>query len=105
MDRPDNSKANIIMPVFFKARDTQNVIIHPAVTEVIALNLDMFKSKVSTFILQVEGQPFTEIGRSDSGVLFRVVGNMLPNALTEGTYYILNENGDMVTSGHYTYEA
>lgn len=98
-----DSKANIIQPIFFKARDVDNLIIHPAVTENICINLDSFKSKVNTFILQIEGCPFKEIGRTNSGVLFKIVGANLPKTQTSGLYYVLNENSELVSNGNYKY--
>ena len=39
----------------------------------------------------------------NNGILFKVIGNNLPNKKTEGTYYILNQNSEMVTFGKYKY--
>lgn len=103
MANPQDSKSGMILPMFFQTREVGEIIIHPAVTEVIAINLDAYKSQVNTFIIQIEGVTFTEIGRTGKGVLFKIVGTTLPNQITEGTYYILNENGDMVTNGKYIY--
>lgn len=105
LDNPSDSKANIIQPIFFKARDAANIVIHNAVTENICINLDSFKSKVKTFIIQIENTPFTEIGRTSAGVIFKIIGNKLPGNSTSGVYYILNENGDLITNGNYRYEA
>ena len=105
LDNPSDSKANIIQPIFFKARDVSNIIVHSAVTENICINLDSFKSKVKTFIIQIENTPFTEIGRTASGVIFKIIGNKLPGNSTSGVYYILNEDGELITNGNYRYEA
>jgi len=104
MDRPDDYKANIIKPVFFRSQELASIVVHPAVTEQICLNLDQYKSKVSTFMLKIEDTTFAEIGRNNSGVLFSIVGNRLPNEEATGVYYILTPTGEMVTSGKYTYE-
>lgn len=104
LNNPTDAKSNIIQPVFFKARDAANIILHPAVTENICINLDGFKSKVKTFMIQIEGCSFTEIGRVPVGVIFKVVGTKLPNTLKEGIYYILNEDGELVTNGKYKYD-
>ena len=105
MSRTDSSdnKKNIIQPVFFRVTDSQNLIIHPAVIETISINLDAYKSKVKSFKLKIEDATFVEIGRVASGVLFKVIGNKLAKATTSGNYYILNENGEMVTTGKYKY--
>ena len=102
-DNVNDAKSNIIQPVFFKARDLGNIIIHPEVTENICINLDQFKSKVKRFIIQIEGCLFQEIGRTGSGVVFKITGNILPKEKTSGLYYILDENSSLVTNGNYTY--
>lgn len=102
---PSNNKAGLIMPIFFQTREAENLIIHPSVTEVIAINLDSYKSQVKTFIIQIEDTTFTEIGRTGRGILFKIVGASLPNLNPEGYYYILNENGDVVTNGKYVYNS
>lgn len=104
-DNPSDAKSNIIQPVFFKARDVANIIIHPAVTENICINLDSFKSKVKTFMIQIEGCSFTEIGRTSAGIIFKIIGTKLPNSVTEGVYYILNEGGELITNGKYKYDS
>ena len=103
LDRPENSKSNIITPVFFSNQESSDIIIHPLVVENICINLDAYKSKVTNFILQIEGCGFIEIGRVASGVLFKVNGKMLPNKQTSGNYYIMDENNEMVTTGKYKY--
>lgn len=105
LDNPKDSKSGLIQPVFFRARDLQNLIIHPAVTENISLNLDAYKSKVDTFLLQIEGTKFQEYGRVGNGVIFKVIGANLPNEVTSGTYYILNQDSELITTGKYTYES
>ena len=102
-DNVNDAKSNIIQPVFFKARDLGNIVIHPEVTENICINLDQYKSKVGRFIIQIEGCSFHEIGRTTAGVVFKISGNMLPKEKTSGLYYILDENSVLVTNGNYTY--
>ena len=103
LERPDNSKSNIIQPVFFKVKDTEKLTIHPAVTENICINLDDYKSKVKSFKLQIENKVFEQIGVNQYGVLFKIVGSLLPNEIKTGTYYILNEDNILVTNGKYNY--
>ena len=103
-DKPDDSKSNIIQPVFFRVRDVQDLIIHPAVTENICINLDAYKSKVDLFILQIENCVFKQIGANGYGIIFKVIGKNLPNETTSGVYYILNQDGELVTTGKYKYE-
>ena len=103
LSRPSDSKSNIIQPTFFRTTELSNIMIHPAVTETICINLDQYKSKVDTFILQIEDICFEEIGRTSAGILFKVVGKKLPNKISEGSYYILDQNMEMVTFGKYKY--
>lgn len=103
VERPDNSKSNIIQPIFFKVKDTEKLTLHPAVTENICINLDDYKSKVKEFQLQIEGCVFKQIGVNHYGVIFSVAGSTLPNKVPEGTYYILNEDATLVTTGKYKY--
>ena len=103
ISRPEDTKSNIIQPVFFRSVEVAGITIHPAVTETICINLDQYKSKVETFMLQVEGICYPEIGRVASGVLFKIVGNKLPKKETTGTYYILNQDAELVTMGKYNY--
>lgn len=99
-----DGKSKFIKSVFFRTHDLANIIVHPDVTENICINLDSYKSKVSTFSIQIENTIFTETGRNNSGVLFKIVGSKLPESLTSGTYYILDDNNEMITSGKYVYE-
>lgn len=105
VDKPEDSKSNIIQPIFFRTRDLNSLIIHPEVTENICINLDAYKSKVNQFILQIEGIKFRQISSTTQGVIFKVIGNNLPKAKDEGIYYILNDDLELVTSGKYRYES
>ena len=104
IDTAGSIKSNIIQPVFFKSLSVMDLIIHPDVTETISINLDDYKSKVETFIIQIENVQFIEVGRNTTGILFKIIGKKLPGVLNNGTYFILNEKYEMVTSGKYTYE-
>lgn len=104
ISKPEDTKTNLIQPVFFRSVESSNIIIHSDVTETICINLDAYKSKVSRFILQIEGINFFESGRNSSGVLFKIVGKKLPNKKTEGTYFILNQDSEAVSNGKYIYE-
>ena len=60
LNHHNDSKSNILQPVFFRAIETRDIIIHPAVTETISLNLDTYKSKVDTFKIRIEEIDFIE---------------------------------------------
>lgn len=103
VERPSDTKSNIMQPVFFRVKETEFLTIHPAVTENICINLDDYKSKVEKFILQIEDCTFSQIGSNNFGIIFKVNGKNLPGKATSGLYYVLNENNELVTSGKYKY--
>ena len=45
-----------------------------------------------------------ETSRNPNGVVFKVIGNSLPNMIQSGTYYILNQDSELISTGKYTYE-
>jgi hypothetical protein len=99
----DSTKNHIMQPIFYQTRSLNETIIHPAVSENICINLDSYKSLVKRFILQVEGVTFKEAGRTNKGVIFKVIGSSLPKNSNEGTLYVLDQDLNLVTSGKYTY--
>lgn len=101
VERPNESKANIVQPVFFRVKDAEVLTLHPVVTENISINLDDYKSKVNRFILKIGDNMFDQIGANSYGILFKIKANVLPPTLTAGTYYILDENKELVTTGKY----
>lgn len=105
MTAQTDSKSNIIQPVFFRTRELANIIVHPEVTENICINLDAYKAQATRFFIKIEGVTFQEIGRVESGVIFKVQGNMLPGKVAGGVYYILDQDTNLVTTGKYVYEA
>lgn len=105
LERPDDYKANIQKPIFIKVQNSSKITIHPAVTENIVINLDAYKNKVRVFTLKIKDQVFIEIGRISNGVIFKIVGPKLQfdeENSAEGTYYILDDEGVLVTTGNYT---
>ena len=104
IDRPDDYKANLIKPVFFRVHELGNIVLHPEVTEQICINLDAYKSKVDYFVIKIEGITFAEIATTSAGTIFRIIGNNLPGVISNGLYYILDQDGELITTGKYTYE-
>lgn len=102
--RPITYKSSVIKPVFFKSQELGHISIHPSISERICINLDRYKGKVNTFIFNVEGVNFIEVGRTSTGVIFNIDGGYLPKSKKVGTYFIMNENSEVITSGKYTYE-
>ena len=105
IEKPNDSKSNMIKPVYFRTATLSNIIVHPAVTENICINLDAYKSQVETFFIQIEGVVFVETARVSAGVIFKIEGANLTNEQAEGVYYILNQDKEVVTSGKYRYES
>ena len=101
IERPNESKANIIQPVFFRVSEAEMLTIHPMVTENISINLDNYKSKVDKFTLQIGDCMFNQIGSNGYGILFKITANSLPTTIVNGTYYILDDNYELVTTGKY----
>lgn len=104
INRPEDYKSNIIKPVFIRTEPLEDIIIHPAVSENIAINLNKYKSKVDLFYIRVEGVDFIEIGRTPTSVVFGIDGNLLPNETIEGIAYILDKEFKLVTTTKYKYE-
>lgn len=99
-EKINSSNNAIIMPVFFRSRDLGNTEIHNEVTENICINLDAYKNKVQYFIIRIGNYSSQEIGRNNSGVIFQIIGPKIGNK-EKGLYYILNEKGEVVTTGNY----
>lgn len=101
LDRSFDSKLNMIQPVFFKVKDSEKLTLHPDVTENICINLDDYKSKVEKFTLKIADCMFEQIGANQYGIIFKISANKISSNISNGTYYILNENFELVTTGKY----
>lgn len=101
IERPTESKANIIQPVFFKVKDAELLTLHPEVTENICINLDDYKNKVERFTLKIDNCRFNQIGANNYGIIFKVTGNKISGKTESGTYYILDEHDELITTGKY----
>ena len=102
IDNLDQSKSNIISPTFFRSVDSSDIVIHPDVKENICIKLDQYKNKVDMFFIKIEDVLFQEIARIQTGVIFKI-DKPLPQKSQQGTYYILDQNEELVTLGKYTY--
>lgn len=103
VQRPDEYKSNIIKPVFYRAYPAEHIELHGNVSFNIGVDLDNYKSKVDNFSIQVEGNVFPETGRVPGYVIFRIDGEKLPRENETGTYYIVDGEGVLVTTGKYSY--
>ena len=102
--KTESQKNHMIQPIFYQTREIDRIIIHPAVTENISINLETYKPYTKRFLIQIEGVSFKEIGRTSQGTVFKIIGNMLPKSVNEGTAYILDQDMNLVTTGKYKYE-
>lgn len=103
IQRPDAHRNSVARPVFVKVKDNgSDIQIHPGVTENIGINLQKYKSQVKLFTLKVAGVEFPEVGRIGANVVFKLNAGSLPDDLSAGLYYILDDNKELVIFGNYT---
>lgn len=100
VERPNEYNSNILKPIFIKVQEADKIRLHRNVTENIVINLDAYKNKVDVFVLKIKETNFYEIARVNSGIVFKVIGTNLPEE--DGVYYIVNNEGELVTTGNYT---
>lgn len=103
VDKIGDNRSNIHQTIFFRVSDLNDLVIKPEINENVCINLDLYKHLVKSFVIQIEGIKFTEIGRNKSGVIFKIIGNKLPRKINSGQYYILNQDFESITGGKYTY--
>lgn len=102
LDNVTDSKSYAIQPVFVRVKDSQILMIHKNVIENICVNLDQYKSYVDHFILKIGNHSFKQIGSNSQGIVFKINGLLLNKIDTDGIYYILNQDYELVTTGKYT---
>ena len=100
--QPTGSGSGVVKPVFVRAYPLDNIVLHRDVKENISIDLSTYLGKVNTFYLKVCGVYFPEYSRLYDGVVFNVNGNVLTS--TSGTYYICDEDKNLVTTGKFTVE-
>lgn len=96
-----NGGSNKILykPIFFKINDVQKIKIRKTVSQNIGINLGDYLTKVETFKLWINDIEYTEIGRNDVFVIFKINGSVLTEAV--GYYDILNQDNEYIASGTY----
>lgn len=95
-----NSQRVIYKPIFYKVQDLQNIKLVKGITQNVGINLVNYMTKVDTFKLTIDGLELTEVGRNDIFVIFNINSNNLQNMT--GTYNILTDSGEYISSGNYT---
>ena len=87
-------------PIFFRTHELQNVKLVQGLSQNIGINLSEYMTKVETFKMVINGIQFVETGRNDVYVIFRVDASSLDN--TSGTYHILDQDDEYISSGNWT---
>lgn len=87
-------------PIFFRTHDLQNVKLVQGLRQNIGINLSEYMTKVDTFKMVINGVQFIETGRNDVYVIFNVDASALDFA--NGTYHILDQDDEYISSGNWT---
>ena len=89
----------LYQPIFFRTQDAQNIRIRDGVVQNIGINLVKYMTKVETFSISINNLTFIEVGRNDGFVIFSINGGAISG--TSGTYNILTQDNDYITSGNW----
>lgn len=98
-----NTPRVLYKPYFYKVQDLQKIYLRSGLTQNIGINLNDYMTKVETFKLSIENLMYTEIGRNDAYVIFRVNASEIENFV--GRYDIFNEEDEYISSGDYSIHA
>jgi hypothetical protein len=95
-------RPEVIQPVFYTTTNSELVNIHTNVNETICINLDRYKHLVKRFVLYMGGKYFNEVGRTKSGILFKITaGEITATDSSEKIYYILDQDKNLISRGKY----
>lgn len=92
-----NSTKVLYKPIFYKAKDLEQMKIKSGITQNIGLNLSAMMSKVDTFKILINGVEYPEIGRNDAYVIFKI--NALELKGAAGQYNLLNQDSEYISDG------
>lgn len=87
-------------PIFYRTQDLQNIRLRSGLTQNIGVNLANYMTKVETFKLYIDGTQYIETGRNDIYVIFKINASTLSD--TTGTYNILTQDDEYVSSGSWS---
>lgn len=87
-------------PIFFRTYDLQNVKLVQGLRQNIGINLSEYMTKVETFKMVINNTQFIETGRNDVYVIFNVDASAIDYA--NGTYHILDQDDEYISSGNWT---
>lgn len=95
-----NSKTNqriIYKPVFYKAKDLQQIKLKNGITQNIGLNLSDMISKADTFKIVIDSMEYPEIARNDAFVIFRINAQELKTSA--GQYNLIDQDDQFISDG------
>lgn len=96
-----NNKPKIVYkPIFYRVQDLQNIYLHSGMVQNIGVNLADYMTKVETFKIVIDNNTFVETARNDIFTIFRIDTTVFSS--TSGTYHILNEEDEYISSGNWT---
>lgn len=84
-------------PIFYKAKDLEQIKLKSGLTQNIGLNLSSMISKVDTFKITIADKEYVEIGRNDQYVIFKI--NALELSGSAGQYNLLDQNDEYISDG------
>ena len=97
-----NQQKILYRPIFYKAKDLEQMKLKYGITQNVGLNLSSIMSKVDTFKVMINGKEYIEIGRNDAYVIFKI--NALELNGAAGQYTLLNQDNEYISDGTwYTY--
>lgn len=92
----------IYKPIFFRVNEVKQINLKSNLLQNVGIPLPEFMTKVETFKISIEGNTFVEKGRNEIYVIFPVNSSLLHNVY--GSYHILNQDDEYITSGKYIIE-
>ena len=98
-----NSSKNIQLvykPIFFKTNQLNNLSIKYMQNQNIGIDLHEYMTNVDSFIITLDGNTYTEIGRNINYVIFNISAVDLVNE--SGTFEVYNQDHDYITYGNWS---
>lgn len=100
-----NSKTTqkiVFKPVFYKAKDLQQMKLKSGITQNVGLNLSDMMSKADTFKIKINSIEYPEVARNDAYVIFKI--NAQDLATASGQYLLIDQDDQYISDGAwYTY--
>lgn len=98
----------IYKPVFYRVQSLQDVSILPNIGQNIGINLLNYLTKVETFKLVIGDYTIIESARNNAYVIFNFRSDIvqyLANYTGSKTYYITNQDDELISSGSWTFSS